>query len=80
MKMNRDRLTAILMLLPSVLLLGVFVYGFIGQTAWVSFSDWGRDPAQALALNPEIRLIGWQNYRELFTGLIDQRFRQDLVN
>jgi len=80
MKMTRDRLTAILMLLPSVLLLGVFVYGFIGQTAWVSFSDWGRDPAQALALNPEIRLIGWQNYRELFTGLIDQRFRQDLVN
>jgi ABC-type sugar transport system permease subunit len=37
----------------------------------VSFSDWGRNPAQALALNPEIRMVGWQNYRDLFTGIID---------
>lgn len=80
MKMTRDRLTAVLMLLPSVVLLGVFVYGFIGQTAWTSLGDWGRNPAQALALNPEIRFVGWQNYRDLFTGVIDVRFRQDLVN
>jgi glucose/mannose transport system permease protein len=80
MKMTRDRITAILMLLPSLVLLGIFVYGFIGQTAWTSFSDWGRNPAQALALNPEIRMVGWQNYRDLFTGIIDVRFRQDLVN
>lgn len=80
MKLTRDRWTAILMLLPSVILLGVFVYGFIGQTAWTSLTDWGRDPAQALALNPEVRFLGWQNYRDLFTGFIDVRFRQDLVN
>lgn len=80
MKLTRDRLTAILMLLPSVVLLGVFVYGFIGQTAWTSLSDWGRDPAQALALDPQLSFVGWQNYRELFTGFIDVRFRQDLVN
>ena len=55
MKLTRDRWMAILMLLPSVVLIGVFVYGFIGQTAWTSFSDWGRVPSQALAVNPEIR-------------------------
>jgi glucose/mannose transport system permease protein len=80
MKLTRDRWTAILMLLPSVVLIGVFVYGFIGQTAWTSFSDWGRVPAQALAVDPEIEMVGWQNYRDLFTGFIDVRFRQDLVN
>jgi len=80
MKLTRDRWTAILMLLPSVVLIGVFVYGFIGQTAWTSFSDWGRVPSQALAINPEIQMVGWQNYRDLFTGFIDVRFRQDLVN
>ncbi len=80
MKLTRDRWTAILMLLPSVVLIGVFVYGFIGQTAWTSFSDWGRVSSQALAVNPEIEMVGWQNYRDLFTGFIDVRFRQDLVN
>jgi glucose/mannose transport system permease protein len=68
------------MLLPSLVLLAIFVYGFIGQTAWTSFTDWGRNPAQALAFNPVKVFIGWQNYRELFTGIIDIRFRQDLVN
>lgn len=78
--MNRDRWTAILMLLPSVVLLAVFVYGFIGQTAWTSLTDWGRNPAEALSRTPEIRFIGFQNYRDLFTSFIDVRFRQDLVN
>jgi glucose/mannose transport system permease protein len=68
------------MLAPSVILIGVFVYGFIGQTMWTSLTDWGRNPAQALALDPDIRFIGFQNYADLFTGLIDVRFRQDLVN
>ncbi len=80
MKLNRDRITALLMLLPSLILLGIFVYGFIGQTAYTSLTDWGRDPAQALALHPEIRFTGFETYKELFTGLIDVRFRQDLVN
>lgn len=77
---NRDRLWAFLVLLPSILLLAVFVYGFIGQTAYTSLTDWGRDPAQALALERQTKFIGLANYRELFTGLIDIRFRQDLVN
>jgi glucose/mannose transport system permease protein len=80
MRFNRDRLIAILMLSPSLVLLGIFVYGFIGQTFYVSLTDWGRDPVQALALNPQLRFIGLDNYVQLFTSPIDVRFRQDLVN
>ncbi len=74
-RLNRDRLTAILMLLPSILLLAVFVYGFIGQTVYTSLTDWS-----GLSLNPEINFTGLKNYNDLFTGLLDVRFRQDLVN
>lgn len=77
---NKDNLYGFLVILPSLVLLGIFVYGFIGQTFYTSLTDWGRDPAQALAANPKINFIGFDNYRELFTGLIDGRFRQDLVN
>lgn len=75
-----DRLTAFLMLLPSIVLLAIFVYGFIGRTAWVSLTNWGADASQALALNPKLEFIGLANYQKLFTSLIDTRFRQDLVN
>ena len=79
-RLTRDRVSAILMLLPSLVVLAIFVYGFIGQTAYVSFTDWGRDPAQALAEQPQLTLVGWDNYRRLFTGVLEARFRQDLVN
>ena len=78
--LTRDRLTAILMLLPSLLLLGIFVYGFIAQTAYVSMTDWGRDRAQALAIDPQLAFVGFDNYARLFTGMLEMRFRQDLVN
>jgi glucose/mannose transport system permease protein len=72
---NRDRLTAFLMLLPSVLLLAIFVYGFIGQTAYSSLTNW-----QGMAETAEKNFIGLDNYKQLFTGLLDVRFRQSLVN
>lgn len=78
--LSRDRLWSVLVLLPSVLLLAVFVYGFIGRTVAVSLTDWGNDPAQALALNPVIRPVGLANYQDLFTGFLQVRFRQELVN
>src|SRR5438876_798652 len=56
------------------------IFGFIGRALWASLTDWGKDPSQALALNPVTRFIGLQNYRELFTGFIDGRFRQDMVS
>ncbi|MDX2006908.1 MAG: sugar ABC transporter permease [Meiothermus sp.] len=77
---NKDNLYGFMVILPSIVLVGIFVYGFIGQTFYTSLTDWGRDPAQALAANPKVNFIGLENYRELFTGLIDGRFRQDLVN
>ncbi len=80
MKFSRDRLTAVLMLSPSLILLAVFVYGFIGQTFYTSLTNWGQDPAQALALNPVLKFIGFENYRQLFTATSEARFRQDLVN
>ena len=75
-----NRLTSFLVVLPSLLLVGIFVYGFIGRTIWTSLTDWGSDPAQALALSPVTRFVGLDNYRQLFTGVIDGRFRQDLVS
>ena len=80
MRRSNDRLTALFMLLPSLVLLAVFVYGFIGRTAYVSTTDWGSNPAQALALNPQLEPVGLANYLELFTSRINARFRQDLVN
>lgn len=78
MKSRQDRIIAVAMITPSLLLLAIFVYGFIGQTLYVSMSDWGR--GAALAMDPEISFIGLDNFRELFTGFLDVRFRQDTVN
>lgn len=75
---SRDRLKAILMLLPSIILIGIFVYGFIGNTIWISMTDWGGNGA--LALNPEMKFVGLENYKDLFTGFLSSGFRQDLVN
>jgi len=72
---NRDRLVAVLMLLPSLFLLAIFVYGFIGQTAWNSLTDWA-----GVAQNAVINFVGFDNYNKLFTGLLEVRFRQSLVN
>jgi glucose/mannose transport system permease protein len=72
---NRDRLIAILMLLPSIILLGIFVYGFIGKTVYDSMTDW-----EGVALEQEVSFVGLENYDRLFTGLLDVRFRQSLVN
>lgn len=77
---NLDSLVAVLTILPSVILLAIFVYGFIGQTIQTSLTNWGKDPAQALAINPVLQFVGLENYKELFSGFIHGRFRQDLVN
>ncbi len=80
MKFTRDRLWAVLVLLPSLILIAIFVYGFIGRTFYVSMTDWGQNASQALAIHPKLAFVGLKNYAELFTGFIDTRFRQDLVN
>ncbi|WP_419785569.1 carbohydrate ABC transporter permease [Pseudodesulfovibrio sp.] len=61
-----------------MILIGVFVYGFIGDTVWTSMTDWGG--SGSLALDPEKHFIGLGNYVDLFTGFLSAGFRQDLVN
>lgn len=73
-----DKLKAVLMLLPSIILIALFVYGFIANTFWISLTDWGG--VAALAETPVKNFVGLQNYVELFTGFLGGGFRQDLVN
>jgi glucose/mannose transport system permease protein len=68
-----DRFQAILVIIPSIIALAVFVYGFIGLTAYVSMTDAGISIRSG-------EYIGLENYVDLFTGLRHQRFRVDLVN
>jgi glucose/mannose transport system permease protein len=75
--MTRDRAIAILMLTPSVILLAVFVYGFIGVTGYTSMTD--SNALQQLSGLPS-KFIGLSNYTDLFTGALNTRFRIDLVN
>lgn len=71
---NRDRVYAVLTILPSIVLLAIFVYGFIGQTFVWSLSDWE-------GLNVDNKsYIGLENYRNLFSSALNFRFRQELVN
>ena len=75
LRLNKERLIAFLVLLPSIILLAIFVYGFIFQTAYSSLLDW-----KGLRSSSEANFIGLENYKELFTGTLDARFRQSLVN
>lgn len=68
------------MIFPTLVLVAVFVYGFIYQTAYSSLTNWGQDASQSLALHPQKVFIGFENYRQLFSSIIDGRFRQDLVS
>jgi ABC-type sugar transport system permease subunit len=79
-RIDQDHLYAFLVLLPSVILLGIFVYGFIGQTFYWSLTDWGGETA--LRENPPKNYVELQNYNDLFTafGTIEPRFRLGLVN
>ncbi len=75
---NRDRLKAFLTLLPSIILIAIFVYSFIGNTFWISLTDWGG--VASLAENPVRNYAGFSNYIDLFTGFLGGSFRQDLLN
>jgi glucose/mannose transport system permease protein len=76
MRLNIDRLTALGVLAPSVILLAIFVYGFIGQTFYIATTNW-----QGLGIG-EISSVGLRNFEQLFigSGLPFFRFREALVN
>ena len=67
---SRDRTIAILLVLPSIIAIAIFVYGFIGWSLRVSMSNWtGLIPDYTFAgLDQYIRLIG------------DRRFAIDVRN
>lgn len=67
---NRDQLMAILVVTPSILAVGIFVYGFIGWSLRVSLSQW-------TGLLPDYTFVGLQQYIDL---LDDRRFGIDVRN
>ncbi|MBN2385920.1 MAG: sugar ABC transporter permease [Anaerolineales bacterium] len=67
---NKDTITSIALVAPSILAVGIFVYGFIAWSMRVSFSAWK-------GLLPDYTWVGLKNYIELFS---DPRFWIDIRN
>ena len=65
-----DRVMPILMIAPSVILIAVFVYGFIGRTAYTSLTAWR-------GVVPDYTFVGLRNYERLFQT---EKFQADIVN
>lgn len=70
-RLTADRLLALLVLAPSVAAIAVFVYGFIGWSAYISVTDWSG----ILANN--LKFVGLQNYLSIFN---QGRFQTDIRN
>ncbi len=67
---NKDRFLSSLLVLPSILAILIFVYGFITWSVRVSFSKWK-------GLTPDYTFAGLENYLQLFK---DPRFHVDVRN
>lgn len=81
MRSRQDRLIALLMLVPTFILLGIFVYFFLGKTVYFSTTDWGENPSQPALAETVIREnVGLQNYSNLMTDVIQAMFRNSLTN
>ncbi len=65
-----DRVAAIALIFPSIVAIGVFVYGFIGWSALASVSQWNT-------LRPDYTFVGLDNFRDLFKNF---RFQADIRN
>jgi glucose/mannose transport system permease protein len=66
-----EKILSVALLLPSMVAVGIFVYGFIAWSMRVSFSKWK-------GLNPDYTWVGLQQYSNLL--LHDPRFRIDIRN
>jgi len=67
---QNETLLAISLLMPSIIAVAIFVYGFIGWSIRVSLSRWK-------GLNPDYTFVGLQQYVKLFH---DPRFLIDVRN
>jgi glucose/mannose transport system permease protein len=68
--LNRDQLIAILVLLPSIILVAVFIYSFIAWTFWISTVNW-NDAV------PNYDFVGLRNWEIM---LSTSRFQTDIRN
>jgi len=66
----REQAVAIALIVPSVIAVGVFVYGFIAWSALVSVSKWD-------SVTPDYTYVGMDNFRYLFENF---RFQIDIRN
>lgn len=71
MRSKKEILQAFLLILPSIVAVAVFVYGFIGWSIRVSLSAWK-------GLLPDYTWVGLKNYVTLLTS--DARFQVDIRN
>lgn len=67
---SKDRYLSFLLVLPSILAVAIFIYGFIGWSIRVSLSQWK-------GLTPDYTFVGLNNYLSLFN---DPRFMVDIRN
>ena len=65
-----DRVTPLLMIAPSCILIAIFVYGFIGRTVYTSLTRW-------VGVVPDYTFVGLRNYIRLFGT---EKFQADIVN
>ena len=68
---ENETLLSIALLFPSIVAVGIFVYGFIAWSVRVSLSKWK-------GLNPDYTFVGLQQYTDLIFN--DQRFLIDIRN
>ena len=67
---GNQQAVAVVLIIPSVVAIGVFVYGFIGWSALVSVSKWDT-------VRPDYTFVGLDNFRNLFDNF---RFQIDIRN
>ncbi len=70
MRINRDMLLAVLVLLPSIIAVAVFIYSFIGWTFWISAVNWND-------VVPDYTFVGLRNWQMM---LSNSRFQTDIRN
>jgi glucose/mannose transport system permease protein len=69
-RVRSDRTVAVLLIAPSIVAVGIFDYGFIGWTGYVSLSRWS-------GLLPDYHFVGTDNYERLKDR---PRFQADIRN
>lgn len=67
---NRDKLIAVLVLLPSIIAVAVFIYSFIVWTFWISVVNWND-------VVPDFTFVGLRNWEIM---LSNSRFLIDIRN